>query len=118
MDPVMSLLISGIVAAIILVIFNKQQVSKVSNNIYTDDVQQLYLLTAAEYKINALENQQQLREGKPENKTTVLPEIELEIAQLTQAFNEGKIQLNELNSKLDNLLNKFNVNSAALSQAC
>jgi hypothetical protein len=118
MDPVMSLLISGIVAAIILVIFNKQQVSKVSNNIYTDDVQQLYLLTAAEYKISALENQQQLREGKPENKTTVLPEIELEIAQLTQAFNEGKIQLNELNSKLDNLLNKFDVNSTALSRAC
>ena len=114
----MSLLISGIVAAIILVIFNKQQVSKVSNNIYTDDVQQLYLLTAAEYKINALENQQQLREGKPENKTTVLPEIEFEIAQLTQAFNEGKIQLNELNSKLDNLLNKFDVNNTALSQAC
>ena len=114
----MSLLISGIVAAIILVIFNKQQVSKVSNNIYTDDVQQLYLLTAAEYKISALENQQQLREGKPENKTTVLSEIELEIAQLTQAFNEGKIQLNELNSKLDNLLNKFDVNSTALSQAC
>jgi hypothetical protein len=118
MDPVMSLLISGIVAAIILVIFNKQQGSKVSNNIYTDDVQQLYLLTTAEYKINALENQQQLWMRRTESKTTFVPEIELEIAQLTQAFNEGKIQLSELNNNLDGLLNKFNINSTELSQAC
>jgi flagellar capping protein FliD len=47
-----------------------------------------------------------------------LSDIEFDIAQLTQAFNEGKIQLNELNSKLDNLLDKFGVNSAELSQAC
>lgn len=114
----MSLLISGIVAAIILVMLNKQQISKVSNNIYTDDVQQLYLLTAAEYKINALENKQQQRLEKIENKATTLPEIELEIAQLTRAFNEGKIQLNELNSKLDGLLNKFNIDSAELLRAC
>jgi len=114
MDPVMSLLISGIVAAIILVMLNKQQVSKVSNNIYTDDVQQLYLLTTAEYKINALENKQQLTRDKIESKTTALPEVELEIAQLTQAFNEGKIHLSELNSKLDTLLNKFNIDGAEI----
>ncbi|QEC79071.1 hypothetical protein [Mucilaginibacter ginsenosidivorax] len=116
MDPVMSLLISGIVAAIILVMLNKQQSSKVSNNIYSDDVQQLYLLTTAEYKINALETKQQLRREKIESKTTALPEIELEIAQLTQAFNEGKIHLNELNSKLDSLLSKFNTDGVELSQ--
>lgn len=114
----MTLLISGIVAAIILVMFNKQQISKVTNNIYTDDVQQLYLLTAAEYKINALENRQQPQGDKNINGISSSSEIELEIAQLTRAFNEGKIQLDELNVKLDTLLNKFNIGGIELSQAC
>lgn len=103
MEPVMTLVIAAIVAAILLVMFNKQQVNKVSNNLYADDVQQLYLLTAAEYKINALEKLQQLN-------------IDHELAKLTTAFKSGEIQLNELNKGLDYLLNEFNVSD--LAQAC
>ena len=99
----MTLVIAAIVAAILLVMFNKQQVNKVSNNLYADDVQQLYLLTAAEYKINALEKLQQLN-------------IDHKLAQLTTAFKSGEIQLKELNKGLDYLLNEFNISD--LAQAC
>ena len=54
MEPIMMLVIATILAAIFLVAFNKQQENKTSNNLYTNDVQHLYLLTAAEYKIKAL----------------------------------------------------------------
>jgi hypothetical protein len=104
MDPVMTLVIAAIVAAIVLVMFNKQQGSKVSNNLYTDEVQQLYLLTAAEYKINALENQQHLH-------------IDHELARLTSSFKNGEIGLDELNSRLDYMLNKFNVTNTTFTQA-
>lgn len=99
----MTLVIAAIVAAILLVMFNKQQANKVSNNLYADDVQQLYLLTAAEYKINALEKLQQLN-------------IDHELAKLTAAFKSGEIQLKELNKGLDYLLNEFNIPD--LAQAC
>ncbi len=100
----MTLVIAAIVAAIVLVMFNKQQGTKVSNNMYTDEVQQLYLLTAAEYKINALESQQHLN-------------INHELARLTAAFKSGEIRLEELNSGLDYLLNEFNINNSVLTQA-
>jgi len=110
----MTLVIAAIVAAIILVMFNKQQDNKISNNLYADDVQQLYLLTAAEYKINALENQHMLNNETIVNNAA--PPVEEEIAQLTKAFNEGKIQLSELNAKLDNLLNECSSSGQELSK--
>jgi hypothetical protein len=103
MDSVMTLIIAAIIAAIILVLFNKQQENKVSNKMYTDDVRQLYLLTAAEYKINTLERLQRLN-------------IDHELARLITAFKSGEIQLNEFNEELDSLLNKFNVSE--LAQVC
>jgi hypothetical protein len=103
MDPAMTLVIATIIAAIILVLFNKQQVNKVSNKMYTDDVRQLYLLTTAEYKINTLERLQQLN-------------IDHELAKLITTFKSGEIQLNQLDEELDCLLNKFNVSE--LAQVC
>jgi hypothetical protein len=104
MDPVMTLVIAAIVAAIILVFFNKQQANKVNNNMYVDDVQHLYLLTTAEYKIKALENQQYLA-------------INDELARLTANYRMGEIQLNELNSRLDYLLAEFKINANELAEA-
>ena len=103
MDPAMTLVIAAIIAAIILVLFNKQQVNKVSNKMYTDDVRQLYLLTTAEYKINTLERLQRLN-------------VDHELAKLITAFKGGEIQLIKLNEELDCLLNKFNVSE--LAQVC
>jgi hypothetical protein len=116
MEPIMMLVITAIIAAIILVVFNKQQESKMSNHMYTNDVQQLYLLTAAEYKINALENQQQinaLENQQQFNETSDdtgagAPNIAQELNQLTAAFESGELPLNELNLKLDYLLNVLN----------
>ena len=114
MDPVMTLVIAAIVAAIVLVMFNKQQANKVSNNLYANDVQQLYLLTAAEYKINVLENQQLQITGA--NGETAGTDIGSELARLTTAFNNGEIPLNEFNSQLDYLLATLNINTMDLAQ--
>ncbi|WP_295710987.1 hypothetical protein [Mucilaginibacter sp.] len=103
MDPAMTLVIAAIIAAIILVLFNKQQENKVSNKMYTVDVRQLYLLTAAEYKINTLERLQRLN-------------VDHELAGLITAFKSGEIQLNKLNEELDCLLSKFNASD--LAQVC
>jgi hypothetical protein len=116
MEPIMLFVIAAIIAAIVLVAFNKQQENKTSNHLYTDDVKQLYQLTTAEYKINALENQQQLNEA---NNITgpKIPNIAQELDLLTTAYESGEIPLNELNSKLDYLLNEFNINSAPMVEA-
>jgi acyl-CoA synthetase (AMP-forming)/AMP-acid ligase II len=117
MEPVMTCIIAAIIMAIILVAFNKQQENKVaSNSLYTNDVQQLYLLTAAEYKINALENQQQLNVSNNNNEPTT-PNIAHELEQLTIAYESGEIRLDELNTKLDYLLNTLNINNSILIQA-
>jgi hypothetical protein len=116
MEPVMMFVIAAIIAAILLVMFNKQQESKMSNHLYTNDVQQLYLLTAAEYKINALEHQQQIattNSGSGKGKTDISAELDL----LTAAFESGEIPLNELNSRLDYLLDTLNINSSFMIQA-
>jgi hypothetical protein len=117
MEPVMTLTIAAIIMAIVLVAFNKQQENKVaSNSLYTDDVQQLYLLTAAEYKINALENQQLLNAGN--NNEPPIQNIAHELELLTIAYESGEIRLDELNTKLDYLLNEFNIDNSILVQAC
>ncbi|WP_183560920.1 hypothetical protein [Mucilaginibacter sp. SP1R1] len=84
-----------------------------SSHLYTDDVQQLYQLTAAEYKINALENQQHLTD----NTISGIPDIALELHQLTTAFESGELAINELNSRLDYLLNELNISSSSMVQA-
>ena len=49
MEPIMILVIAAIIAAIILVEFNKRQNTKAGDSSHiTADVQQLYLLKAAE----------------------------------------------------------------------
>ena len=114
MEPIMLFVIAAIIAAIILVAFNKQQENKMSNHLYTDDVKQLYQLTTAEYKINALENQQQF--NKANNVTgSKTPDIARELDQLTAAYESGEIPLNELNSKLDYLLSEFNISNASMA---
>ncbi|MDN3582753.1 hypothetical protein QWZ17_17870 [Mucilaginibacter flavus] len=100
----MTLVIAAIVAAIIVVVLNKQQANKVSNNMYADDVQHLYMLTTAEYKIKALESRQYVP-------------INDELARLTMNYRRGEIQLNELNSKLDYLLAEFKINDNELVEA-
>lgn len=112
MEPMMMLVITAIIAAIILVEINKKQESKLSNHLYTDGVQQLYLLTAAEYKINALENQQQLNHINS-NQASAVPSIAQELDRLTTAFENGQIPLNELNSRLDYLLNALNTSNSS-----
>ncbi|MGN8072775.1 DUF2489 domain-containing protein [Mucilaginibacter sp. SG564] len=117
MEPVMMFVITAIIAAILLVVFNKQQESKVSNHLYTNEVQKIYLLAAAEYKINMLEeNQQQLN-----NITTELgiatPNISAELNLLTTALESGEIPLNELNLRLDHLLDTVNIHSSSMVQA-
>jgi uncharacterized lipoprotein YehR (DUF1307 family) len=116
MEPIMILLITAIIIAIILVIFNKQQESKMSNHLYTDDVQQLYQLTTAEYKINAIENQQQLNKVRG-NAITAQPDIARELDQLTAAYENGEIPLKELNSRLDYLLNILDINVLDINNA-
>ncbi|MEN0053647.1 MAG: hypothetical protein AAGC65_08255 [Mucilaginibacter sp.] len=110
MEPIMMLVIATILAAIFLVAFNKQQENKISNNLYTNDVQHLYLLTAAEYKIKALENQEQFNANSNMNRAD-MPSINCELSQLTTAFEKNDISLHELNTKLDYLLNTFNINN-------
>lgn len=109
MEPIMMLVIIAIIAAIILVALNKQQESKLSDHLYTNDVQHLYLLTVAEYKINALENQQQLSKINNNSYPSGTPDITRELDLLTTAFENGEIPLNELNLKLDFLLNTVNI---------
>lgn len=109
MEPIMMLVIIAIIAAIILVAFNKQQESKLNDHLYTNDVQHLYLLTVAEYKINALENQQQLSKINNNSYPSGTPDITRELDLLTTAFENGEIPLNELNLKLDFLLNTINI---------
>jgi uncharacterized lipoprotein YehR (DUF1307 family) len=108
--------ITAIIVAVILVIFNKQQESKMSNHLYTDDVQQLYQLTTAEYKINAIENQQQINKASA-NAITAQPDIARELDQLTAAFENGEIPLKELNSRLDYLLNILDINVLDINNA-
>ena len=113
MEPIMMLVIATILAAIFLVAFNKQQENKTSNNLYTNDVQHLYLLTAAEYKIKALENQEQFNATGSVNRADT-PNISRELSQLTTAFEKNDISLHELNTRLDYLLNIFNINNVTI----
>lgn len=115
MEPIMMFVIAAIIIAILLVAFNKQQEGKVSNHLYTNDVQQLYQLTTAEYKINALENQQLNKFNHIEG--AEMPNIAQELDRLTAAFKSGEIPLNELNSRLDYLLNMFNTDNSGIMQA-
>ena len=115
MEPIMMFVITAIVAAIILVAFNKQQENKSSNHLYTNDVQQLYLLTAAEYKISALKHEEQLNTAGNVSRTN-MPDISFELSQLTTAFGKNDISLNELNTRLDYLLNIFNINNNVVVQ--
>jgi hypothetical protein len=115
MEPIMMFVITAIIAAIFLVAFNKQQENKTSNHLYTNDVQQLYLLTAAEYKINALEHQEQLNTANNINMAN-MPDISRELSQLTTAFEKNDISLGELNTRLDYLLNTFNINNSVIVQ--
>ena len=114
----MTLVIAAIIAAIILVLFNKQQVNKVSNKMYTDDVRQLYLLTTAEYKINTLERLQLLNKVNNQTGEARAFNIDNELAQLTSSFQSGEIQLNELNMRLDYLLKQLNIDSSEMAQIC
>lgn len=111
----MMFVITAILAAIFLVAFNKQQENKASNHLYTNDVQQLYLLTAAEYKINALERQEQLIIAGNISMTN-MPDINSELNQLTSAFKKNDISLGELNTRLDYLLNTFDINNSVIVQ--
>jgi len=115
MEPIMMFVITAIVAAIFLVAFNKQQENKTSNNLYANDVQQLYLLTAAEYKINALEHQEQLNTASNVSMAG-MPNISQELNLLTTAFEKNDISLHELNSRLDYLLNTFDINNNIIIQ--
>ncbi|MDB5150657.1 MAG: hypothetical protein JWQ57_4677 [Mucilaginibacter sp.] len=115
MDPIMMLVIAAIVAAIVLVEVNKQQKAKVSDNTHiTFDVQQVYLLKAAEYKIEVIEDHQ--KHSTNTNDTTV-QHLEEELAQLTNAFEKGDIQLKEFNLKLDSLLYNLDPGKISLAQA-
>ncbi|MEZ2338307.1 hypothetical protein AB6735_21840 [Mucilaginibacter sp. RCC_168] len=116
MEPVMMFVIAAIIAAIVLVVFNNQQESKITNHLYTNDVQQIYLLTAAEFKINVLENRQQLN-NTTVDLNTAAPNITAELDLLTTALESGEIPLNELNLRLDYLLDALNINSSSMVQA-
>ena len=116
MEPIMIFVITAIIIAILLVTFNKQQEAKASNNWYANDVKQLYMLTAAEYKINALENRQPGQTGNANQ--AGLPNIPQELNRLKTAFDNGEIPLNELNSKLDYLLNILNPENPDIARAC
>ncbi|WP_091210843.1 hypothetical protein [Mucilaginibacter gossypiicola] len=111
----MTLVIVAIIAAIVLVEFNKQQKAKVSDNSpITFDVQQAYLLKAAEYKIEAIEDHQKHSTGI---NSTAIENLEGELTQLTKAFEKGDIQLKEFNLKLDALLNNLDPVNFSLAQA-
>ncbi|WP_162996480.1 hypothetical protein [Mucilaginibacter celer] len=113
MDPIMMLVIAAIIAAIILVEFNKQQNTKPGDNGHISaDVQQLYLLKAAEHKIEIIEDLQK-NSGIVSNAT--VNNIEEELTYLTSAFEKGDIPLKEFNLKLDSLLN--NLDNTSLAQA-
>ncbi|MEO3408040.1 hypothetical protein AAFN85_29250 [Mucilaginibacter sp. CAU 1740] len=113
MDPVMMLVIVAIIAAILLVEFNKQQNTKHAEGSHISaDVQQLYLLKAAEHKIEVIEDLQ--KSGNTIN-NTIPNNIEQELANLTKAFEKGDIPLKEFNLKLDGLLN--NLGNTSLAQA-
>jgi hypothetical protein len=113
MEPIMMLVIAAIVVAIILVEFNKQQKIKVSDNTHiTADVQQVYLLKAAEYKIEVIEDHQKHSTGN-----AAIQAIETKLTQLTIAFEKGEIQLKEFNLKLDTLLNDLDTNKTSFARA-
>ncbi|UOE51411.1 hypothetical protein MTO98_10015 [Mucilaginibacter sp. SMC90] len=115
MDPIMMLVIAAIVAAIVLVEFNKQQKAKVNDNSHINfDIQQAYLLKAAEYKIEVIEDHQKHGNG---TNTIALQRLEQELAQLTKAFEKGDIQLKEFNLRLDTLLNNLDPEKISLAQA-
>jgi hypothetical protein len=115
MDPIMTLVIVAIIAAIILVEFNKQQKAKVSDNTHiTFDVQQAYLLKAAEYKIEVIEDHQK---HSTDTNSLVVQHLEEELTQLTKAFEKGDIQLKEFNLRLDTLLNNLDPGKISLAQA-
>lgn len=115
MDPIMTLVIVAIIAAIILVEFNKQQKAKVSDNTpITFDVQQAYLLKAAEYKIEVIEDHQK---HSTDTNNPVIQHLEEDLTQLTKAFEKGDIQLKEFNLRLDTLLNNLDPANFSLAQA-
>lgn len=113
MDPIMMLVIAAIIAAIILVEFNKRQNTKPVDNHISADVQQLYLLKAAEHKIEVIEDMQK----SIGNANKVKANVETELANLTTAFENGEIPLKEFNLKLDSLLNNLDINNTSLAQA-
>ncbi|NHA04085.1 hypothetical protein G7092_09770 [Mucilaginibacter sp. HC2] len=117
MEPVMMFVITAIVAAILLVVFNKQQENKVSNHLYSNDVQKIYLLTAAEYKINVLEENQRQLNNITADLGIETPNISTELGLLTTAFKSGEIPLDELNLKLDYLLETLDNNSSLMIEA-
>ncbi|MDN3547235.1 hypothetical protein [Mucilaginibacter aquaedulcis] len=115
MEPIMMFVITAIVAAIFLVSFYKQEQNKIRNHLYINDLQHFYLLTAAEYKIKALEQHEQL--NMPGNiNTTNTPDISQEVSKLTTAFENNNISIKELNNRLDYLLNTFNINNSVIIQ--
>jgi len=115
MDPIMMLVIATIIAAIILVEFNKQQKTKVTDNSHiTFDIQQAYLLKAAEYKIEVIEDRQK---HSADANNIVVQHLEEELTQLTKAFEKGDIQLKDFNLKLDTLLNDLDPDKVPLAQA-
>jgi len=114
MEPIMILVIAAIIAAIILVEFNKRQNTKAGDNSHiTADVQQLYLLKAAEHKIEVIED---LQKNAANTNNAIVTSIEQELTRLTGAFEKGDIKLKEFNLKLDSLLNNLDVNNS-LAQA-
>lgn len=100
MDPITLLIILVIIASAIILDFYKRQENRITNNLHADNLKQLLTITALDYKLGQLDDNDISEDDRQI--------IAAQITQLISSYDNAEIPAETFKCQMDNLLYKLN----------